>query len=348
MIRPNEWITPETTLGAELEFENVAPTAFEGFNALPYDLHDDGSTRTPTYTLDGTIAIIPHTFRNNRQLVPSGVMRNSNNYGMEFVTRPMTIASALELGGLDLLSKHLKHIKSTNRTSIHIHIDVANRPWTYVQRTILWAHHLEAVLYRLAAGGRHHRGEYNDYKFCRPLSNPIGALWGSNVRKARPLILMDKIGEAQTMTKMLAAWGRLDHLPQPSHYIAHRLHMINLASVLRQGTMEWRLFDALYQHLSTFVEIVASVHSLAALGPPPSEFYPLGSTPDLSMRDVSDLLQVDVSRLWGSRWQDAPEGTYIAPHYDGGRMPRLYALDEETFTLPNDNGTQTCALYRRI
>lgn len=347
MIRPNEFITSQTTMGAEVEFENVAPTAFEGFNALQYDLHDDGSTRTPTYTIGDTIAVIPHTFRDNRQFVASGVIRNSHNYGMELVTRPMTIADALESGGLALLSKHLKHIKSTVRTSIHIHIDVANRPWTYVQNAILWAHHLEAVLYRLAAGGRHHRGEYNDYKFCRPLSNPIGAFWGSNARKARPLILMDKINEAQSMTQLLAAWGRLDHLSQPSHYIPHRLHMVNLASVLRQGTLEWRLFDALYQHLATFVEIVASVHSLAALGPPPTICYPLGSAPDLSMRDVSDMLQVDVSRLWGNRWQNMPEGTFIAPHYDGGRVPRFPAFDEDLYTLSHDNGTQTCTLFRR-
>lgn len=338
-------IDGDTTFGVEVELESVAQNAFETLKPrFRFSIHDDGSTRGPTYTIGGgELSVIPQMDDKGRPITCSG-MENGGQYGMELVTYPETAKFILSESG-PFLSAHLKHIKKTGRTSIHLHVDVADRPWVYIKNTILWARYLEAILFRLASGGESHRGEQNNYRFCRPLSNPIGAYWGQS-RKMTGLINWDLFLRSSTLSEMLFSWGRLDQIAaqgRGQHYIGHRLHMVNLASVIRQGTLEWRLFDALYGNINQFVQLTMAVHLLGASGPPPDlTFADLGDAPDLTCDQVSEIVKMDVSPMWGYRWQNAPESDHPAPHYNELRFAR-----EDLIIQQLDDGTPNAVMFRR-
>lgn len=348
-----------TTLGIEVEFHRINPCALENFDTpILYSIHDDGSTRETTYRLavDGEVlAIAPHVIhRGGREhiILPYGVT-NGDSIGLEMVTRPHTYNVLRE--HLPGLSEFLAPVPQTPRTSIHVHVDIAYVPWVAVRNVLKWAHALEAVLYRLSCGGMMHRGErdykgrYTDHMFARPLSNPIGAVWGT-VGSNKPLILWDRLMAAKTASEFTAYWGRADmyfsgyqNLP---HYVGHRLHMINLVSALRYGTLEWRLFDALYDRINLIVDVVVAIHRLGySERQPDFEPMPLGSEPDVDHLWVSRLLDMDVEPLWGKRWPKGCQVDARDPHYGRISIPTL--TQTEILTMRHDSGDDYVPLARR-
>lgn len=338
-------IDDDTTVGLEVEFEGIPREGFGNFNSgIRFTAHDDGSTRGPTFVLQGTDIPVILQQQNNMAIICSGIAP-ARNYGMELVSDVHTLGHVKK--HIRKFVQHVRHIEKTPKTSIHLHVDIADRPWIYVKNTILWAHHLEAVLFRLSAGGDEHRGSQNNYKFCRPLSDPIGAYIGGMNVKHGPLIDWKKFVQSQSLTEMLASWGRLDwhcamdNLP---HYIGHRLHLVNLIASVRQGTLEWRMFDALYGNLELFIRVIEGVHKLGAQGPPDNRIrqYSLGEDPDIECAEVSELLSVDVAPIWGYKWQSKPTSKWPEPHYGAVRLS-----SDPLFPYKYDDGTDTCPIYRR-
>jgi hypothetical protein len=87
-----------------------------------------------------------------------------------------------------------------------------------------------------------------------------------------------------------------------AHYVPHRLHMLNLLAVMRQGTMEWRLFDGVYKRLPEFLRLVLAIHKLAhSYKEPPFAPMLVGTEPPafLTAEWMSDCIGMDVSKLWG-------------------------------------------------
>ncbi len=320
---------------------------------LEFTTHDDGSVRGPTYTA-GHLSVFPQHNELGRPILSAG-MQAGPRYGLELVTRPYEYYEFLPL--MDKAALVLSHLPQTSRTSVHIHVDVAGEPWTYVRNVLLWAHALEAILFRLSCGGgihrgsREHEGTPNDHRYARPLSSPIAIDWEGTTK---PLIVWNKLAKATTASEFVAAWGRLDLYWNAglAHYCPHRLHMLNLASVMRQGTLEWRLFDGLYEHLGSFARTVYAVHRLASEGEPDFS-YVLGcdaAGPAVDHQWVSRLLDFDCEPMWGSNWQTACANKLLRSHYnDAPSLPAFASRGVQTINNKRivDSGSSDFALFTR-
>lgn len=326
-------ITPNTTMGAELEFSKIGTAATVGLEKwLQFSTYNDGSLRDATY-IAGNIAVYPQEDERGRPILSIG-MREQNAYGLEIVTSPYPYAQFIPV--MQKAAQFFGHIPQNSRASIHIHVDMLGETWREIRNVLIWAHALEAVIYRVASTGNIHRGcrSYqgapNDHKFARPLSDPIGVYWHSRVK---PLIDWPRLVAAETASEFLSAWGRLDASWSigMEHYVPHRLHMVNLTALMRQGTLEWRVFDGIYRYVDIFVEFVYRIHRLANSGQMPDFVFPLGSSPEVDATWVSKLLDMDVSLVWGDNWQKGCTVRTPLSHYSN--QPHLH-----TFTdLPVQN-----------
>ena len=359
-------MTINPTVGIEVEFYNLGPNALRDLDfGIPSNNHDDGSVRDTTYKIvdiDGTEQSIFPNFVKGRPIMASGLYQD-RNYGLEWVSAPVNYEDLKN--PLRHMSELLVTVPQTPRTSIHVHVDIANVPWRKIQNLLNWVYRLEAVLFRLSCGGMKHRGErfyrdkndggeatYTDYRFCRPLSDPIGCYWVSREqigKKVSPLVLINKMLNANSASEFLAYWGRLDLYAEEQrlpHYCGHRLHMINLASIFRYGTIEWRLFDAIYGKIDKIVDLVIAMHELAYSGASP-DFSPmiLGFNYDMDIYEVNRLLNIDVSSLWGKRWPAGTKTKNRKPHYGDIAVHKI----EETpiVKLLHDDGSDNVPLFMR-
>lgn len=345
-----------TTVGVEIEIQDLSRHGLPGLdNIVRHSVHDDGSIRSPTYQVAG-IGVIPQKDERGEPIL-CNFMTQERDFGLEVVTQPYTFGEFYSIA--DKVAAFFGHVPQTPRTSIHIHVDVGGAPWTYIKNVILWARQLEAPLYRIAAGGGIHRGErsykgkINDHRYARPFSAPIAAEWGDE-GELRPLIDWDALATSRTASEFLRSWGRLDMAWNEglTHYCPHRLHMLNLASVMRQGTLEWRLFDGIYRHLPLFLRVVYGVHELAQYGPPlSSNGMDLGSSSTvIDCTEISSLLNVDVSPAWGALWPAGIADTLKKHHYtqdfrlnSGRPTRRIRAINAEE----SDDNSATYPLYVR-
>jgi hypothetical protein len=356
------------TIGIELEFDGLAG----GANKILSDRFgnkefDDRSVRGDTFVADG-VPIVPMV-RNrkgyDRYIVPSGV-GPSRAVGLESITKPMSEAEAYEFA--EYVSIMFGHVPQTARSSIHIHMDVAGKSWRFVQNMLKICYLLEAPLYKLASGGvgkihrgsrvNHDDGQYNDYRFVRPISNGIGVYFDSTLA---PLVDPEALFSANSASAFIAAWGRLDYVMNDaemrnSHYLPHRLHGFNLHSVLRQGTFEFRLFDAVYAKLPSMLDLVLAIYRNAESGKMPDcGHLPLGSKPyDITATWLSDYFGFDVGRLWSisDPWPEPTRQVRLNHYHD--RSPLfLPTLEEvEVMSIKNNTGQRDVggfefSLYKR-
>ncbi len=270
-------------------------------------------------------SILPLHRKGDRHIYPSGSCI-TDRYGAEIVTRPYEYVD---------LHRHAKnfarmfgHIPTTPRASIHVHVDVADKHWTYVQNLVRWFIRLEAVLFRLSALGEAHRGtqwftdpDYSDrgqvqqdHNYARPLTDSIGIRCGPRMIA---LINTDELLQAKTASTFVAAWGRLDTTwGALQRYCPHRLHALNIVSLQTYCTVEWRLFNGRYKYLPKVLEIINAVHLLAEKPVPDTIApMPLGSTPDISAQEVSRLLDVDITKVWGNTWVQGCQHHALKSHY---------------------------------
>ena len=326
-----------------------ATTALEKW--LRFHLHNDGSVRDTTY-IAGNLPIYPQENKRGEPILCVG-MRSQQPYGLEIITEPYAYESFM--GPAQKTALYFGHIPQNPRTSIHVHVDAHNETWREIQNLMIWARALEAIIYRVACGGTEHRGcksyhgDPNDHKFARPLSMPIGIHWGTAVR---PLIQWDQLINATSASQFVASWGRLDtYWENPfEHYMPHRLHMINLSSILRTGTIEWRVFDGMYAFFDVLIEFVYKIHALAAKGERPDFQFDLGQSPNVDAEWVSKLLNMDIAPLWGTQWQKGCVRKSLLSHYPA--QPQLHTVtDYGVVAISNgiqrDLGSETFPLYIR-
>jgi hypothetical protein len=321
-------------------------------NWLKFRVGDDGSLRDATYLAGDSLAVFPEMDSHGRAILSVG-MRPQRNFGLEIIIDPYPYSELQQLA--QKIAHYLSCVPQNPRTSIHIHVDADGNTWKEVRRLLLWVRALEAVIFRVACGGDVHRGarayngEPNDHRYARPLSAPIGVHTSGG--KVRPLIDWNGIKNATSASEMVAAWGRLDTYWNNGfeHYMPHRLHMVNIASILRQGTIEWRVFDGLYRHFDQLLAVVYAVHQLAGAGDPDFDF-PLGSEPKIDAEWVSRLLDTDVSQLWGNNWQKPCIRPTPLSHYNNA--PVLASVHEiNVRQISNgrvrDSGESNFVLYHR-
>ena len=304
---------------------------------------DDGSIRQACYSVDG-IPIVPTS---RLYEIPSAM---AENYGLELVSSPYPV---------DVWRKQAKKLSDVigiippyGNSSIHVHMDIGNKPWKFIQELCGWFYALESVWYRLSGLGIRHRGEANSYKYMRPLSCPIH--WvdedaepdddddddnnrlSTRRRRERsgeyvPVINTLGLLNAKNASQFFAAYGRLDQRwGNIDHYCPQRLHGINIVSAMRQGTAELRIFNGVYRHLPTIIDICDKFYSLAEresfrmIDKP----YVLGVNPDDDMAKMIlfDLLQLEQSKelkdIWeATKWCKPPAVRNLIHHYRGWPKP---------------------------
>lgn len=287
-------------LGMEIEVRGLSPDFTPGGVKRFCRIDDDRSVRGYPITVDraGTLGkcnLIPANPYTEKFFQKRVALDRGFRIGAELVTRPLPYEEARILG--NMIAEHFKHVPFTPEASIHIHVGMINRPWIEVYKVLLLFLYLEQGYYHLAAGGQKHRGEhhrrrfelnpiYDDYRYCRPLSVPIAVRDASDADEVLPCINVPALLTAKSATDLLVAWGRLDQMRTVPHYLPHRLMGLNLCSMMRLGTLEWRIFDPRYELLPYFIDLVVDSHRLAAA------------------MDVEQLRHLAYSGFWMARIQD--------------------------------------------
>lgn len=283
-----------------------------------WQLHDDGSIRTRNYAIAG-VPVIPIQV-GEESIVPHGAAL-VDRFGPEVVSGVLDPEDAVEFG--EQVAKVLCKMPANPRASIHVHMS-GFHTWEHIKNLVLWTYALEAPLFRIGGLGQRHRGEMqyqgepNDYKFCRPLSQPIHLIHG---QRRVPLVNMQKIASASTFGELLFAWGRLDHFwanGDLGHYCPHRLHIINLASLLRYRTVEVRLWNGVPKYIPDSIAISIRLFQLAEQGPPSFSPMLIGEYKNLShitSDHISEILGMNVSHLWYDRWAAPPSILDRLSHY---------------------------------
>ena len=135
--------------------------------------------------------------------------------------------------------------------------------------------------------------------------------------------------------------------------------MINLVAVMRLGTLEWRLFDAVYSQLPFFIDLVMAVHTLAEdpdfdpariLYPKPALLNDKASHGQVSLGQLCEVLGMDLSPLWGRMWMPPTQGVTRRSHYNAMTLPSFNHTSLQT-VLTNadmyDDRTNDFVLYTR-
>lgn len=312
-------------MGLECEIPHITAATASLVNWCRVEIHDDGSVRNDNYTIDG-VAVLP-MHRHEHLVYPSGAVV-TDRFGAEIVTKPYDYHELHQHAAT--LASLFGHVPTTPRASIHVHVDVIDRPWTYVQNLVRWFLVLEAPLFRISALGEQHRGVQwfsdpqhrergryqQDHNYARPLTNSVGVAHG---RRRVPLIDAAGLLSATTASDFVAAWGRMDlYWGELQRYCPHRLHALNLVPLLTHHTVEWRLFNGRYRYLPKVLEVIRAMHVLAER-PVPYDFIamPLGSQPSWTADEMSELLQMDVRDVWGHGWVPGCRVTAASHHYRG-------------------------------
>jgi hypothetical protein len=170
-----------------------------------------------------------------------------HHIGGEFIS-PILPADPKKIKGdvepiLEILLRYGETVSTL--TSTHVHVYMGKLPPIYVLKNLLnMAIRLEAPLFRLSVAELlHHRGiEHNDYMYCRPLTGPGPQYIIDENLAWRQCFDLHRILEGADTTKQaLRAWGRADY--QPSKWIPPRYYWLNPVPLIRQGTIEFRLFN---------------------------------------------------------------------------------------------------------
>lgn len=329
-----------TTIGLEIELPHVA-TSVQHFlqrtTKCRYEMHDDGSIRNRNLLIDN-VPIVPMQV-NGRAIVPSGALM-TESFGLELVTSPYE-AEQMMAYAYELAEAFCK-VPDTSRASIHAHTGQVGKSWRKVQRMCRWFYHLEAPLYRLSGLNRKHRGTQphqgneQDYNYCRPLSASIGMNLGGRSSNRVPMINVHALLEADTASDFLAEWGRLDvYWTNLQHWCPHRLHGINIVPMMRQGTVEYRIFNGVYRYIPDVVAIVNGLDRLAEQGDPDFEPMILGSEPIFTAEDMGRLLDWDVRHIWGWSWPRGCHTTALQSHYRDGNSAPSFAQQERLWVVNN-------------
>ncbi len=333
---PQHWGVEVEIQGITRSYLNLLQTM--GVLGSGWEVHDDGSCRVPTYSIDG-IPFLPQYQDDSLAypLLPAGA-QGEGSIGFELVSPPLLLEDMKY--ALHKLRGIFSGTLALPRSSIHFHASAADVSWTEWQRLCRWFYYLESPLYRCSAGGIEHRGQVayvdprtgdnrvHDHNYARPLSDSIGIHTESG--RIAHLVNIGDLLSAKTASTFLAAWGRMDTIwgrGFSTRWHPWRLMGINLSRI-NQGTVEWRIFNPTYRHLPIFLDIVEAMQTLAGSGIDPDfDAMPLGRSPyseDEEYRIISDVLGLDLYTVWGD-----------IPVRACRKAARLSHYDNSTFILPS-------------
>jgi len=328
------------TYGLELELGPYTLTEFDlrmikrKFPEINITTEDDGSCRGRSVVINGvSFANKLNEDGNFDENIPvTGTLQSRE--GLELILSPDVYDVYTSV--CKRLSSVFYNVEYSNKTAIHFHVGVEGRPFWFVKNIFDICMNLEALLFKLSKGKfKKHRGEsyiedgyrgfsgYAKHKYARPLSESMQVESSVSRRKKVPLINPQGLKEAKNFDNFCFHWGQLNTLGGRYQYIPHRLHAVNAVSILRHGTVEFRLFNCDTSSLLFFLDIVHTIVEMAEdSGPegfePQSKDLILGVKYGISKSDAESLLENRIeipSDIWeNGGWVSDPEGQ-IEHHY---------------------------------
>ncbi len=313
------------TVGVEVEFNDFS---IDGrFSPLDFprgwNITRDGSCTRRRPSIGGIGVKVDSDLR---RLLPGGQV------GGEYVSPPLHYESDKLREDIfqitDILRDNGEHISSL--TSTHVHVFMGNLPPVKALKNLLQlAVRIEAPMFRLSVAELlEHRGvEHNDYMYCRPLTGPGPQYVIDEDGWWRQCFDIQRIlDKAKTSRDVVRAWGRSDYIP--TKWIPPRYYWINLVSLCRQGTIEYRLFNQTLDphNILAWVNLCVAITKTAYFGNlveldvpwfPLGNERPTGDTATYRLKDMMSLVSPvfieeesmdQLHKLWfKSKWQRGVE-----------------------------------------
>ena len=240
---PLERVLPQSCITFGLEIETTSLDQ----NRFPISLRD-----TWTATHDASIES-PETFLRDLNLPFTADKRAeeilnrsteimNGKSGAEFVSRILDGDDISTMRKIEDLCRYCNENGEvpSNRAGLHYHISFPSPSLSSLKNLVrIWAH-LEDMIYTLAGMGGTYRGWTNNSAYARPLTGegiyvPVRnrESWGKAVEIPRLL-------EATSPMDFFTRFGDCSYWTQASRYFPVRYYGLNLASILKIGTVEFR------------------------------------------------------------------------------------------------------------
>lgn len=131
--------------------------------------------------------------------------------------------------------------EDTPRASFHVHVNLSREAPLYVILNLLkLTLEYETILFRLGGMGRRHRGEENQYAYCRPyLENgpPVIKIRGLNY----PILVPEDLLNSNSLHIFFERYGHASALALDKiRYVTPRYMSVNFYPILTQGSLEFR------------------------------------------------------------------------------------------------------------
>lgn len=284
---PQRWTPLITSIGVEIEFANLSTD----------DVKRDFKLRDYWKVVrDGTCSHFKVSLPNGEEIVIRGgcAGEDANQFGLkgeyvggEFVSPIINIEKPKWYDDVIYIIDLLKNAKEgiDLRTGIHVHVNVHYPPLFVLHNLLKLGLSIEAPMFRLGCAelGFHRGSEYEDYKFCRPISKFGPHIVTDTMDKYRPVFDANKLLNCKSVDEFFIALGRLD-IHGGNKYNPQRYVWLNLASVPLHRTIEFRIFNSTLEHdnVIAWVELCSHIVSYCFGKDVTKREFPLGN------REVSD------------------------------------------------------------
>ncbi len=228
-----------TTVGLEIEVENIVFTTdlLTRISRYGFKYVGDASVQGSIQTLDGIKVF--HEFENIYFLPKERV-------GGELISQPPIDTKVKgwqeNIKRLCNLLQEEEFIKPSYRCSFHVHVNVDRFEYETLMSMIQWAALLEAIMFRIGSLGGTHRGVFNNFNYCRPITYR-----GPQVVKIpdgySQVMLLEDLLQAQDLNDFFLRYGDSLHNTDMKYHPV-RYSWINLFKLIqKERTIEFRIFN---------------------------------------------------------------------------------------------------------
>lgn len=239
-------------IGLEIEFENKITNSFNK-NLHYFSLVRDASVETPVSRLYKS-----QVKTNSNDLIRS--LPNAIKGGEFVLTSPLSLSELLSKSVTNELKFILSELlleENSNRSSIHIHIDLKSYApnLSTFKNIVRMINRTEALIYKLSSFYSEHRGLSNNFNYYRPMTykgaacykvydedKPDGFYYGQ-------LFDTMKLIKAKSLSEFFYLFGDMYNFRNWKYHPV-RYHAVNLFSVFRHGSIEYRTMNLTKSYLN--------------------------------------------------------------------------------------------------
>jgi hypothetical protein len=234
-------LAPLIHCGIELEVERLDLTPQERhiINMLGFEVTSDASVECNRPGFADMLVVTTN---------PSFGGLDVRNVGCEIVSKPFSTESHSYIESIVDLCKALRResfVLPSLRSSLHVH---CSYPRDYntnnLQNILRWGRALEGAIFRISSFLGEHRGEDNDYNYCRPITrkgpqvvlSPVGYV---QIFDINDVLSVDPDSPAEYFWQKFG--DCIVHHDNKYHPI--RYSWLNIFSIIAHGTIEIRAFN---------------------------------------------------------------------------------------------------------